>query len=59
MVMSWKVLSGGLAMALVSTLGVVLGVVLIGGSATGSGSPAPPSGAGTSGKRVIHTIGGC
>lgn len=55
MMSSWRWLSGGLALALVSTLGAVLGGV----AATGSASETPPSAAGVSAKRVIHTIGGC
>jgi hypothetical protein len=55
MVSSSKWLAGGLALALVATLGTVLAGV----SATGSerGSIAQPTA--ERGKRVIHTVGGC
>lgn len=55
MVSSRRWLSGGLALSLVSTLGAVLAGV----SATGSDSPPNARPAAVSGKRVIHSIGGC
>lgn len=55
MVSSRRWPSGGLALSLVSTLGAVLAGV----SATGSDSPPNARPAAVSGKRVIHSIGGC